>query len=526
MTHPANPRRWGALAALVLAALTLGFDITILNVALPTMAGDLSAGTSALQWIVNAYILVLAGLILTCGALGDRYGRKRLLIVGLALFAAASAAATWTTSVEVLIAARAVMGLGGAMIMPVAFAVLPALFPPAERGKAVALVVLGTGLGIPLGPLIGGYLLENFWWGSIFLINLPMAAIAILAIAVLMPENRDPHPARPDLPGALLSTAGLVALVYGIIEAPGRGWSDPLVLGALAVAAVLLAAFVTFELRTAEPMIELRLFGRAQFLWASVAGVLVTFGLLGMLFVMPQYLQLVKGHDAFGTGLRLLPLIGGLVVGAPAGERLAARTRYRIPVTAGLLILAGGLALGATTDVDTGYGFIAGWMAAVGLGIGLALSPAMDAVLGALPPERAGAGTAITMTLRQVGGALGVALLGSLLAKGYTDRVDVTGLPAPAADAACESLAAALAAAARLGEPALAASAQSAYLHGMTIVLYTTAAIAVLSALLTAALLPGRPHSAEDTTPEHADQPLVAPGGTATPAGETTTPIG
>lgn len=457
------------------------------------MAGDLSAGTAALQWIVNAYILVLAGLMLTCGALGDRYGRKRMLILGLALFAAASALATWTTSVEVLIAARAVMGLGGAMILPVAFAVLPALFPPAERGKAVALVVLGTGLGIPLGPLIGGYLLENFWWGSIFLINLPMAAIAIAAIGVLMPENRDPRPRRPDVPGALLSTAGLVALVYGIIEGPGRGWGDPLVLGALVAAAVLLAAFVIWELRVTEPMIDLRLFGRAQFLWASIAGVLVTFGLLGMLFVMPQYLQLVNGHDAFGTGLRLLPLIGGLVVGAPAGERIAAATRYRVPVTAGLLILAAGLAAGASTDVDTGFGFVAAWMAVVGLGIGLALSPAMDAVLGALPPERAGAGTAITMTLRQVGGALGVALLGSLLAQGYRDRVDTAGLPAPAADGARDSIAAALAVAARLGDPALAISAKAAYVHGMAIVLYTTAAIAALSALLTAVLLPGRP---------------------------------
>ncbi|GAA1025761.1 DHA2 family efflux MFS transporter permease subunit [Virgisporangium ochraceum] len=503
MTQSSGRRRWGALAALVLAALTLGFDLTILNVALPTLAGELSAGTAALQWIVNAYILVLAGLMLTCGALGDRFGRKRLLIIGLTLFAAASAAATWTTSVEVLIAARAVMGLGGAMVIPVAFAVLPALFAPAERGKAVALVVLGTGLGIPLGPLIGGWLLESFWWGSIFLINVPMAAIAVLAIGVLMPENRDPRPRRPDLPGALLSTVGLVLLVFGIIEGPGRGWGEPLVVGALGAAVVLLAGFVVWELRVAEPMIDLRLFGRAQFLWASIAGVLVTFGLLGMLFVMPQYLQLVSGHDAFGTGLRLLPLIGGLVIGASTGERLAAATRYRVPVTAGLLVLAAGLATGAGTEVDSGYGFVAAWLAAVGVGIGLALSPAMDAVLGALPPERAGAGTAITMTLRQVGGALGVALLGSLLAQGYSGRVDMAGLPVPAADAARDSLAAALAVAARLDDAALAASAKAAYVHGVSIVLYTTAAIAVLSALLTAVLLPGRPtgRKADDQEP-------------------------
>ncbi|UQU67446.1 MFS transporter [Couchioplanes caeruleus] len=299
--------------------------------------------------------------------------------------------------------------------------------------------------------------------------------------------------------------------MYAIIEAPGRGWSDPLVVSALAAAGVLLTAFVTLELRIAQPMIDLRLFARPQFLWASVAGVLVTFGLLGMLFVLPQYLQLVKGHDAFDTGLRLLPLIGGLVIGAPTGERLAARTRYRIPVTAGLLILAAGLTIGARTDLDTGYGYTAAWMATVGLGIGLALSPAMDAVLGALPPERAGAGTAITMTLRQIGGALGVALLGSLLAQGYTNRLDVTGLPADAANTARESIAAGLAVAARLGDPALATAAKIAYLQGMTIVLYTTAAIAILSAALTAALLPGRPTAGDGAAPEPADPAPAAP---------------
>ncbi|MCZ7379896.1 MFS transporter [Micromonospora sp. WMMC250] len=489
----------------MLAALTLGFDITILNVALPTIAGELSAGTDVLQWIVNAYVLVLAGLMLTCGALGDRYGRKRLLLIGLVLFAASSAAATWATEAEVVIAARAVMGLGAAIILPVAFAVLPALFSAQERGRAVALVVLGTGVGIPLGPLIGGYLLENFWWGSIFLINVPMAIAAALAIAALLPESRDPHPPRPDVAGGLLSTAGLVTLVYGIIEGPGRGWDDPLVVGALAVAAVTLTAFVMWELRTAEPMIDLRLFGKPQFLWGSIAGVLVTFGLLGMLFVVPQYLQLVVGFDAFETGLRLLPMIGGLVIGAPTGERLAARWGYRVPVALGLLVLTGGLAWGATTDLDTGYSVIAAWLAAVGVGIGLALSPAMDAVLGALPAERSGAGTAITMTLRQVGGALGVALLGSLLAQAYDDRVEVpAGVPEPAADAARDSIAGALAVAARIGDTALADSARDAYLHGMTLVLLTTAAIALLSAVLTAVLLPGRPTTAAEPAAQQA----------------------
>ncbi|GAT06881.1 EmrB/QacA subfamily drug resistance transporter [Mycolicibacterium novocastrense] len=478
---------------MALAVLVFGFDITILNVALPTMATALSAGTEALQWMVNAYIVVLAGLMLTCGALGDRYGRKRSILLALVVFGAASAAATWADSAGMVIAARAVMGIGAAILMPVAFAVVAALFAPRERGKAVTVVVMAVSIGMPLGPLIAGYLLDHFWWGSIFLINVPMVALALVAIAVFLPESRDPDRGRPDVAGAVLSTAGLGALVYGIIAAPDRGWTTAVVGGCVGAGLLLLAVFTWWELRIAEPMIDLRLFGRRQFLWGSMAGVLVSFGMLGILFVVPQYMQFVGGHDALGTGLRLLPLMGGLIVGAPAGERLAARLGYRVPVSAGLAVLAAGLAIGATTDTSSGYGFVALWLAVVGAGIGAALSPAMDAVLGALPTEHAGAGTAITMTLRQVGGALGVALLGSVLSQGYTDRIDTRGLPADAADAARDSIAAALAVAARLADPGLAASAHAAYMHGMALVLATTAAIGFIAAALTGALLTGRP---------------------------------
>ena len=493
-----DPRRWWALAALGLAVLTLGFDITIMNVALPTIATELEVGTDALQWMVNAYVLVIAGLMLTCGALGDRYGRKRLLLIGLGLFGLSSAAAAVVDSAALVIAARGVMGMGAAIMLPVAFAVLAALFGPAERGKAVSLLVMGLGIGIPLGPIIGGYLLEHFWWGSIFLINVPIAIIGAIAIAVLLPESRDPSPRRPDVLGAGLSTAGLPSLVYGVIEAPGRGWSDPVTIGAISAGVVVLTGFVAWELRVRNPMIDLHLFARPQFLWASIAGVLVTFGMLGLLFVVPQYLQFVAGHNALGTGLRLLPLIGGLVVGAPAGERLAARAGYRVPVSAGLAVLAAGVAIGALTDLQSSYGFVAAWLATAGLGIGMALAPAMDAVLDAIPTEQAGSGTAITMTLRQTGGALGVALLGSLLAEGYASRVNTAGLPPEAAAAARESIAGALAAGTRLGEPSVAASANAAYLHGMSLVLIATAITAGLSALLTGLLLPGTPTAGDD----------------------------
>jgi EmrB/QacA subfamily drug resistance transporter len=486
-------RRWWALGALVLCVLTLGLDVTILNVALPTVASDLAVGTGALQWIVNAYVLVFAGLMLPAGALGDRYGRRRLLLLGLAVFGTACLAAAWADSAAALIAVRAVMGAGAAIIMPIVLAVITVLFDERERGKAVSLVVVGIGVGLPLGPIVGGWLLQHFWWGSIFLINVPVVAVAMAALVVLLPESRDPHPAAADVAGGVLSTAGLVALVYGIVEAPARGWGQPLVLTAFAAAVVLLAGFVAWELRTPQPMIDLRLFRNAQFAWGTTAATFASFAMFGLLFTLPQYLQFVHGYDAFGTGLRLLPLIAGIVVGAPLAQQLAARTSYRLPVAAGLLLAAIGLGIGATTDVSSGYGFVAGWLAVAGFGTGMSLTPAMDAVLAVLPPQRAGSGTALTMALRQVAGALGVALLGSLLAAGYTSRLDTSGLSAPLAEQAGDSVTAALAIAARTGDTTLTLSAHNAFVHGMALALAASAAVAAVAAALSVAFLPGRP---------------------------------
>ncbi len=470
-TVTSSSRRWWALVAIVLSILTVGFDTTILNVALPTLATELHAGTSDLQWLVDAYVLVFAGLLLPMGALGDRYGRRKLLLIGLALFAGASAVAVFASTAGQVIAARAVMGIGAAILTPISLAVLPVLFEPHERGRAIAVTTMGMGLGLPLGPIIGGYLLEHFWWGSIFLINVPVALIAIIAVALLVPESRAAAPRPADIPGGLLSTAGLVLLVYGTIEAPTRGWTDPLVLGTLALGATLLAAFVLVERRRAAPMIDLRLFRRARFAWGTAAGTTASFALFGLLFILPQFLQSVLGHSALGVGLRLLPLIGGLFVGAPLGGRLG---NTRVAVAAGLFVGACGLLLGAwTLQLGTGYGMVATWLAVTGLGIGLALAPAMDAVLGELPRDEAGAGTAVTMTLRQVAGALGVALLGSLASAVYTAAAP--GLHSIAADAAV---------------PALAPAARAAFVDAMSAVLLACAAFALLGAALTAIFLP------------------------------------
>src|SRR5438874_392502 len=301
-------RRWWALGALVLSILTIGFDATILNVALPTLATSLHAGTGALQWIVDAYVLVFAGLLLPVGALGDRYGRKRFLVAGLLLFGGSSIVAAYAHSTGPLIAARALMGVGAAVLTPISMAVLPVMFPPKERPKAITFVTIGLGLGVPLGPIVGGYLLRHFWWGSVFLVNLPVVIVALIAVLALVPESHDPAPRRVDLAGAGLSTAGLVSFVYGIIEAPARGWDDARVVATIVTGAVLLTLFVIWERRTREPMIDLGLFGRPRFLWGTTAATVASFALFGLLFVLPQYLQGVRGYDALGTGVRLLPL--------------------------------------------------------------------------------------------------------------------------------------------------------------------------------------------------------------------------
>jgi len=480
----ATTRRWWALGALVLSLLTFGFDATILNVALPNLATALHAGTAELQWMIDAYVLVLAGLLLPAGALGDRFGRKAFLLLGLALFGAASVLASYAGGADTVIAARALMGVGAAILTPVTAAVIPTLFPPAERPKAIAFLAIGLGAGVPLGPIIGGYLLRHFWWGSVFLVNVPVVVLAMIAVAVLVPESKDPEPRRVDVVGGLLSTAGMVAFVYAVIAAPEQGWASVRVVAGGLGGLALLVAFVAWERRVAEPMIDLRLFGRPRFLWGSVAGTVASFGMFGLLFVLPLYLQAVRGVDALGTGVRLLPMMAGLIVGARVSERIGARFGARTPIAAGLGLITAGLTLGAWTGVASGYAFVATWLAVTGLGVGLALAPAMDAVLGELPPERSGSGAALTMALRQVGGALGVALLGSLASAVYTGQLDRdAGLPPAAAEASRDSVAGAVAVAARLGDAALAADARQAFAAAMSVVLLACAAVTAVGAV-------------------------------------------
>jgi MFS transporter, DHA2 family, multidrug resistance protein len=485
-------RRWWVLGALVLTLLAVSLDLTALNVALPTLATELRASTGDLQWIVAGYTLASATLLLPAGLLGDRYGRKKLLLGGLLIFLAGSTAAMYVGGPGGLIAARTVMGVGAAVLIPLALSVLLSVFPREEHAKALAAWAAASFLGMPLGPIVAGYLLDHFWWGSIFLINIPVAVLALIAGAVLIPETRSGTAPRTDMIGLLLSTGGLIALVYGVIEQPERGWGDPLVWGSMAVGAVALAAFFAWTRRTAAPLIDLALFRDRRFVGGVVPSTIMTFALFGVLFAVPQYFQQVLGADALGTGLRLLPLIGGLMVTARLSPRLVERFGTRAVVVAGMLGLVAGAVTGAFTSVQDGYGFVAIWLVVVGLGMGLMLPASMTIAMSALSADRGGMGSALLMTIRLVGGAFGSAVLGSLLSAGYQSRVAVAGLPETAADAVRQGLGGGVAVARRLGDPALLESVRAAFVHGMDLVLVTGAGILLLTTVITVFLLPGR----------------------------------
>jgi EmrB/QacA subfamily drug resistance transporter len=489
-------RRWATLAVLSLSLVIIGLDNTILNVALPTLVRELDATASELQWIVDAYVLVFAGLLLTMGALGDRFGRKLALNTGLVIFGVASVAAAFSGSATALIAARAAMGVGGALIMPSTLSIITNVFEGKERGRAIAAWAAVAGLGIILGPIIGGWLLEHFWWGSIFLINVIVVVVALGLGAFLVPESKDPRATPLDPLGAVLSIGGLLALVYAIIEAPSKGWTDPVIVGGFAVAALLIGVFLWWETQTEHPMLRLSFFENPRFSAASAAITLVFFAMFGTIFLLTQYLQFVLGFTPLEAGIRVMP-VATLIVAAPLSARFNERFGTKIVVSIGLVIVAGALAVLATIGVETGYGRVALAIALLGVGMGTAMAPATDSIMGSLPLAKAGVGSAMNDTTRQIGGALGVAILGSVLAWSYSSSMEpaVAGLPAEAARVASDSIGGAIAVAAQVGDVAesLLQAARVAFIDGMNIAVLLAAGVALAGAVLTWIFLPARP---------------------------------
>jgi MFS transporter, DHA2 family, multidrug resistance protein len=533
-------RRWWALGALALSVLVVGLDLTVLNLALPTLGTDLHASTSDLQWFVDSYSLVLAAALLPAGLLGDRLGRKKMLVPALVLFGLASLACAYSHSSGELIAARAVLGLGAAVIMPLSLAVIPVLFTPAERQKAIAVVMSAVFIGYPLGPILGGWLLDNFWWGSVFLINVPVIVLALIAVGLLMPESRSERRPRLDLVGVAVSSAGLVALVYGFIKAGQDGWGDATALATIAAGVVALLAFVAWERRVSrrpggQPLVQLSLFESASFTWGTILSTLVSFALFGILFAMPLYFRDVRGLDSLGAGVRLLPMIGGMVVGMIAGTRLqspvktadgtpgAPRVGAKSLVAVGFTVMAAALATGAFTSVTSGTGYGAAWFAVTGAGLGLAMPAAMNAALGALSAERSGAGSAVITAFRQVGATLGAAILGTLLNNAYQARLNLTGLPASAASAVRSGISGGVEVARTLGSASLLHDVDVAFVHGLDVMLWCCAGIALAAALLALAFLPRRAGAPEAPNAAAAQpSPVAAPASPATPTANAT----
>ena len=493
------------LVALLLAAFLVNLDTTLVNVALPALVRELHATTTQLQWVVDSFNLVFAALLLTFGSLSDRFGRKRMLLAGLAVFGTASLAGGFTTGPAQLIAARSMMGLGAAMTFPATLSLISNVFTERrERARAIGLWGAIGGVAIAMGPIVGGWLLEHFSWASIFVAMAPVAAAAAVLVALVVPPSKAPDAAAPDVPGLVLSSAAMAVGVFTIIEAPAYGWAAGRSLAGFAASAVLLAAFIVRERRAAHPMLDVRLFRNLRFSAASGAVTVSFFTLFGFIFLMTQYFQVVRGYGPLSAGVHLLPVALSVGAGSVAGTQLAVRAGTKLIVTIGLVAMAAFYGwVAATTSATISYRIIAVQMVVYGLGMGLTSAPATESIMGAISRRKAGVGSAVNDSTRLVGGTLGVAVIGSVYASVYGSRLTATlpaGVPGPVAAIAHQSVGAAYAAAgqiAALGQPglgqALQHTAASAFLRGLTISCLVAAGVAAAGALLAVLFLPAQP---------------------------------
>ena len=508
-------RRWKTLGVLSLSLVIIGLDNTILNVALPTLQDEFNASASKLQWMVDSYLLVFAGLLLVFGTLGDRFGRKRALQTGVAIFGLASLGALIADSADQVIAVRAAMGVGAALIMPATLSIIANLFTGEERGKAIGIWAALAAIGIGLGPLTGGLLLEWFDWSSVFMVNVPFAAAALLLGSRYVPESRDPRPGAFDLLGAALSTAGFSILVYAIIEAPERGWTSGLVLGSLAASVALLGFFLLWERRIKDPMLDLGFFRSARFSIGTAAVSIAFFALLGGIFALTQYLQFAHGYSAIEAGAVMTPIALGLMMGAGSSSKAVRRLGTARVVAIGLTGLALLLALTMLWESDTGALMLVAWFFGLALAMGWIMAPATDAVVGAVSAAKSGVASATNTVARMVAGALGVAVIGSLVSSLYSNDVQgsLGALPTPAQAAAEDSIGAANAIAAQLPPDAassLLATTGDAFTQAMGIGLSVAAALAAAMAVVVARFLPARePVAAGADRGEPAMRPLA-----------------
>jgi len=503
-TATIHRRRWLTLGVLCLSLFVIVVDSTIVNVALPTLVRQLGATTTDLQWIVDAYTLVFAGLLLAAGSLGDRFGRGRALRLGLIAFGITSVLGALAQSPGQLIAARALMGIGAALIFPATLAILTNVFTlPGERAKAIGIWTAITGLAVALGPVTGGWLLEHFWWGSVFLVNLPIVIVALVAGKFLVPDSRDPVPRRLDPLGIALSISGVTLLVWGIIEAPHHGWTSTTSLCAFTGAAALIAAFIVWELRSSAPMLDVRIFRNLRFSAASLSVTVAFFALFGFIFMVTQYMQFVRGYGTFEAGLRTVPFAVATGIAAPIAPLLVRRVGTKVVVAGGLALMSAGFVVAATTTATSSYSVVVVSMALMGVGLGLTSAPATESIMGALPPERAGVGSAVNDTTRELGGTLGVAVAGSVLASAYTtglaDKLAGLPIPADALATAQSSIGAAFGVADRATElvgpaagDAIRGAASQAFIDGFHTGSLVLAAVALVGSLLALVILPAR----------------------------------
>lgn len=490
-------RKWWALAALDLAVLAVGLDVTVLSVALPTLAGALKASESDLQWFSSAYALVLAAGMLPAGVLGDRFGRKRILLGALAVFGAGSIACAYSTSPGQFIAGRVLLGAAGAAIVVMALSVVTVLFSEEQRPRAIGIWAAANFLALPIGPIFGGWLLTNLWWGWIFLMNVPVAILGLIAVVLLVPESRAAERPAIDPLGMLLASAGLAGVTYGLIELGRNGWTNPPSLAILVAGILVIVAFFSWERYmtsrpAGRPLIDLTLFASRGFTWGVILAALGGMALIGLVFTLPQYSQGVLGLDPEGSGVRLLPIIGGLVAGAVPADRIAERVGSKITVATGFAITAIGLLIGSTTSLQSSPWFVGAWTVLVGFGMGVGFATAASAALRTVPSSASGVASALLQAMQKVGAPFGSAILGSVLVTVYQSNLNLAGLPPSLAAIVKQSVFAGVAVANKVHSPALLESVRHAFVQGMDAALLLSAGIAAVSVVLAAIFLPGR----------------------------------